>query len=125
MSVLRPPTTISIVFVKTFPRRVGIGAPHQCSLGGGSLLPSIHADVRAILLPSLFQRVDDVVLDGNGNADFSLDPWGGQQEARGHSSGGPWYVENVAEELDVPREWFLDTAVTPRKLYVKNLGNPS
>ena len=39
---------------------------------------------------------------------IELDPWGGQQEARGNSNGAEWYVENIREELDAPREWFAD-----------------
>lgn len=46
-----------------------------------------------------------------------LDPWGGQQEARGNTGGAEWYVENIVEELDAEREWFLDTASTPRQLH--------
>jgi hypothetical protein len=33
---------------------------------------------------------------------------GGFQEARGWSTGGPFYVANIFEELDSPNEWFLD-----------------
>ena len=33
---------------------------------------------------------------------------GGFQEARGHQTGGPFYVANIFEELDSPNEWFLD-----------------
>lgn len=40
---------------------------------------------------------------------IELDPMGGQQEARGSSSGAEWYVENLIEEVDSGREWFLDT----------------
>ena len=39
---------------------------------------------------------------------IQLDPWGGQQEARGNTKGAEWYVENIREELDSPREWFAD-----------------
>jgi hypothetical protein len=39
-----------------------------------------------------------------GNATFSR---GGFQEARGGSMGGPMYVENILEELDVEREFYL------------------
>lgn len=48
-----------------------------------------------------------------------LDPWGGQQEARGSTSGAEWYVENLLEELDSDREWFLDAKVSPPRLYYK------
>ena len=37
-------------------------------------------------------------------ATFALDPWGGQQEARGQSKGAEWHLENLLEELDVGRE---------------------
>ena len=47
--------------------------------------------------------------DGNGTT-FSLDPWGGQQEARGDSKGAEWRLDNLLEELDVEREWFHDEA---------------
>ena len=48
---------------------------------------------------------------------IGLDPWGGQQEARGHESGAEWYVENVREELDHGREWWADFKSTPAQLY--------
>lgn len=50
-----------------------------------------------------------------GAGTIDLDPWGGQQEARGRSSGAEWYVDNLREELDSPREWFYDAG--ERKLY--------
>jgi len=34
--------------------------------------------------------------------------YGGFQGARGQTSGGEWYVENIFEELDVANEWFFD-----------------
>jgi hypothetical protein len=40
---------------------------------------------------------------------------GGFQEARGWSTGGPFYVSNIFEELDSANEWFLDK--TTRTLY--------
>jgi hypothetical protein len=30
---------------------------------------------------------------------IGLDPWGGQQEARGNTKGAEWYVENIREEV--------------------------
>ena len=33
---------------------------------------------------------------------------GGWQEARGNCGVGAFFVENVKELLDAPREWFLD-----------------
>ena len=42
---------------------------------------------------------------------------GGNQEGRGGESCGKFYVENVAEELDVADEWYYDT--TARTLYYK------
>lgn len=33
---------------------------------------------------------------------------GGFQGAEGSSDGGVWYVENVMEEVDFPREYFYD-----------------
>eukprot|EP01046_Picozoa_sp_COSAG06_P050400 COSAG06_NODE_7974_length_2314_cov_3.632957_1_plen_513_part_00 len=47
-------------------------------------------------------------VDGLAGQTVQLDPWGGQQEARGSTSGAEWYVENIKEELDSPREWFGD-----------------
>ena len=35
---------------------------------------------------------------------------GGWQEARGATTGGGWWVENVLAELDAPGEWFYDGA---------------
>ena len=51
------------------------------------------------------------------NKTISLDPWGGQQEARGKTTGAEWHVENILEELDGPREWFLDFPT--RRLFYK------
>lgn len=47
-------------------------------------------------------------VDGIEAQTVQLDPWGGQQEARGNSKGAEWFVENIREELDAPREWFAD-----------------
>ena len=47
-------------------------------------------------------------VDGLDAQTIQLDPWGGQQEARGNTKGAEWYIENVREELDAPREWFAD-----------------
>ena len=49
------------------------------------------------------------------NKTFTLDPLGGQQEARGDSTGAEWYIENARELLDAPREWYFD--VHTSKLY--------
>ena len=40
---------------------------------------------------------------------------GGFQDARGSSTGGAFYIENVMEELDYPTEWFYNS--TTRMLY--------
>eukprot|EP00051_Salpingoeca_urceolata_P012843 m.160025 g.160025 ORF g.160025 m.160025 type:complete len:806 (+) comp17617_c0_seq1:93-2510(+) len=48
---------------------------------------------------------------------ITLDPWGGQQEARGNNNGRDWYVENLLEELDAQREWFADTKGSSPMLY--------
>jgi hypothetical protein len=50
---------------------------------------------------------------------FTLDPLGGQQEARGQSKGAEWYVENARELLDAPREWYFD-AHTSKLYYMPN-----
>eukprot|EP01116_Phalansterium_solitarium_P022687 TRINITY_DN7582_c0_g1_i1.p1 TRINITY_DN7582_c0_g1~~TRINITY_DN7582_c0_g1_i1.p1 ORF type:complete len:924 (-),score=219.53 TRINITY_DN7582_c0_g1_i1:171-2942(-) len=44
---------------------------------------------------------------GSGNFTFGR---GGFQGAEGSDSGGRWFVENVIEELDYPREFFYDQA---------------
>ena len=36
-------------------------------------------------------------VDGLEAQTVQLDPWGGQQEARGNSKGAEWYVENIRE----------------------------
>ena len=36
--------------------------------------------------------------------------YGGFQEARGHSIGQEWFIDNIFEELDAPGEWFYDVA---------------
>ena len=47
-------------------------------------------------------------MDLGEDGTIHLDPWGGQQEARGNTKGAEFYVENIFEELDSPREWFAD-----------------
>jgi hypothetical protein len=41
--------------------------------------------------------------------------YGGFQEARGHSIGQEWFIDNIFEELDAPGEWFYDEM--EQKLY--------
>lgn len=59
-------------------------------------------------------RINGATTSENGTT-FALDPWGGQQEARGDSTGAEWHLDNLLEELDSPREWFHDE--TAGKLY--------
>ena len=49
---------------------------------------------------------------------IELDPWGGQQEARGNSNGAEWYVENIREDqaLDMLRR-------AVEAFYRRNLGS--
>ena len=47
---------------------------------------------------------------------LGLDPWGGQQEARGDESAGPWRAANVFQELDAEREWYANFSATPPTL---------
>lgn len=44
---------------------------------------------------------------------------GGFQGARGSDAGSEWYVENIAEELDFPNEYFYDKR-TKKLYYVAN-----
>ena len=60
--------------------RGGVGAPHQCSLGGGSMLPSVYADARCIDRRRCFKgtrrdRSDQaVLLLGDGGLEFKRAP---------------------------------------------------
>ena len=46
--------------------------------------------------------------------------WYGGYQSGGWAQGGPWFVENVKEELDCVGEWFLDEAT--QRLYVMPNG---
>lgn len=79
-------------------------------MGGGSLaawasavpLGSLQSDI--VAGGGWMFQVTGIQPDGT----IGLDPWGGQQEARGRTSGAEFYIENILEELDSPREWFSD-----------------
>ena len=44
---------------------------------------------------------------GNGGKTMNFSK-GGNQEARGNSGCGAYYVEGIAEELDAPGEWVIE-----------------
>lgn len=48
---------------------------------------------------------------------------GGTQGGEGVTGGEAWYIENVAEELDMGREWFFDEA-TSTLVYMPNASSP-
>lgn len=49
---------------------------------------------------------------------------GGWQEARGHSTGGAFFVENIREELDAPREYFIDDATSEVFVFLNESSSP-
>lgn len=49
---------------------------------------------------------------------------GGHQGARGHESGGDFWVENVMEELDFPGEFFFDKRTEKLYLFHNGTGAP-
>jgi hypothetical protein len=49
---------------------------------------------------------------------------GGWQEARGHNTGGAFFVENIREELDAPREYFIDDATSEVYIFLNDSSSP-
>lgn len=57
---------------------------------------------------------------GDGTITFGK---GGNQGARGNDKGGDWFVENVAEELDFPGEYFYDAKASKLYLFYNATSN--
>ena len=64
---------------------------------------------------SMMNRVAAAATDPASNATKLTFGRGAFQGAEGEDSGAEWYIENVLEELDAPREFFFDAAA--QKLY--------
>ena len=51
-----------------------------------------------------------LAVDGRDHEKHALRFWYGGYQASGWATGGPWFVENVLEELSTENEWFFDPA---------------